>query len=470
MKKTIEDGNISYFKHDFVQMICSAEGHNHLPTVRHGFEANLDATLELLDYERQLKPDILSAPTSYVWLSPWWLMHANYIYMGVGDYGDVATRPQLSYREWEMAFRDGHFFKIYNKFRIPIPMSSMITHTLLPNQFKGATDSLREWSDLNAMVFGRGLRLIDMYHDGRKLTPDFWRATGEFVRWYQDQLEILGTTRMIGGSPRMGDAYGYAHWKDDRGILCLRNPEVGEQVIRVPFDKTVFYRGENGQPFRGRVIYPYLEDLPHQFTSGKPMLFTIPGYTVMLIELEPGQAPQIVTATPERLIEGGGLATVKERDWSNFYQDPSMTLTATVSLQVPDEEMARCDLFLIARSNGDLPEFPTLTLNGKPAVSKTVEGHADTPAEAQPPRDTDAINWSIRALDLRAFRGQWVELVAASAKNPVPFLLEAWIIADRPVKTQATPEENLPPSFWRQFRRQTVRLLSHNLSRVPIYH
>ena len=325
LKKTIEDGNISYFKHDFVQMICSREGHGHLPTVRHGFEANLDATLELLDYERRLKPDILSAPTSYVWLSPWWLMHANYIYMGVGNFGNVATRPQVSYREWEMAFR-------------------------------------------------------------------------------------------------------------------------------------------------GRVIYPYGEDLPQQFTSGVPILFTVPGYTVMLMELEPGQVSPIVPAEAEGLIEGRGSVTLKERDWSDFYENPHMALTATVSLQVPEEAMARCDLFFIIQSNGALPEFPKLTLNGKPARVRLAEGHADTPAEAQPPRDTDAINWSIRALDLTEFRGREVQLVAVSSKNPVPFQVEAWVAADRPVRTTPVPEGNLPPTFWQNFRRQTIRLLSYSLSRVPIYH
>ncbi len=461
LKKTIEDGNISYFKHDFVQMICSREGHGHLPTVRHGFEANLDATLELLDYERRLKPDILSAPTSYVWLSPWWLMHANYIYMGVGDFGNVATRPQVSYREWEMAFRDGHFFKMYNDYRIPIPISSMITHTLLPNQIKGASDSLREWSDLNAMVFGRGLRLIDIYDDANNLTEKFWQTLGEFARWYQDHLEVLGTTRMIGGDPRLGQAYGYVHWKDESAILCLRNPEVREQTIRVPFDRSVFYRGPEGKAFRGRVIYPYGEDLPQQFTSGVPILFTVPGYTVMLMELEPGQVSPIVPAEAEGLIEGRGSVTLKERDWSDFYENPHMALTATVSLQVPEEAMARCDLFFIIQSNGALPEFPKLTLNGKPARVRLVEGHADTPAEAQPPRDTDAINWSIRALDLTEFRGREVQLVAVSSKNPVPFQVEAWVVADRPVRTTPVPEGNPPPTFWQNFRRQTIRLLSY---------
>ena len=474
LQNAIEEGNVSYFKHDFVQMMCSLEGHGHLPTYRHGFEANLDATLELLDYERQLNPDVLNAPTSYVWLSPWWLMHANYIFMGISDYGAVSTWPQLSYREWEMTYRDDQFVRIYKQWRIPFPMSPMITHTYLPYRFhrkQGPPESLREWTDLNAMVFGRGLRLIDIYSDGRKFTPRFWQAMGEFARWYQDHVEVLGETRMVGGSPRKGEVYGFAHWKGNRGILCLRNPDVAEQAIQVPFDKSVAYREKAGTPFRGRVIYPYVEDLPDPFTSGEPMLFQVPGYTAMLIELEPGEAREVTPAQPEGVIEGTGSVLPEEADWSNVYKAyPNLKLTAKVTLQVPDEEMARCDLFLISRSNGELPEFPTLTLNGQPAKFYAVEGAGDTPGEGRVPRDTDTINWSIHSMDLRDFRGQEVEMVAISSENPVPFLLDAWVVADRPVKSATVDEENLPPRFWQNYRRQTVRLLSYILGRVPLHH
>ena len=474
VENAIEEGNVSYFKHDFVQMMCSLEGHGHLPTYRHGFEANLDATLEFMAYERQLKPDVLNAPTSYVWLSPWWLMHANYIFMGISDYGAVSTWPQLSYREWEMTYRDDQFFRIYKQWRIPFPMTPMITHTFLPYRFhraKGLPETLREWSDLNAMVFARGVRLIDVYSDGNKLTPTFWQTMGEFARWYEDHLEVLGETRMVGGNPRKGQAYGFVHWKGDQGILCLRNPDVAEQAIRVPFDKSVVYLGRAGQPFRGRVIYPYVEDLSDQFTSGESMLFQVPGYTVMLIELGPGQAPEVTPARPEGLIEGTGSAVPAERDWSNVYKAyPTLQLTANVSLKVPDEGMARCDLFLMARSNGALPKFPTLTINGEAAKFHTVEGAGDTPGEGRVPRDTDTINWSIHSIDLREFRGKDVKMLAISSENPVPFLLEVWVVADRPVSATTVPEGNLPPAFWQDYRRETVRLLSYILGRVPLHH
>jgi hypothetical protein len=474
LKETIREGDISYFKHDFVQMQCSAEGHAHLPTARHGFEANLDATLALLDDERRWKPDILRAPTSYVWLSPWWLMHANYIWYGASDSGGVSSWPQLSPSEWEMTYHDGHLYKVQNQWRHPVPVSAMVTQAFLRNYKRDADnpESLREWSDFTMMACGRGLCLLEFYFEP-DLSPAFWEVLGKSLRWWRENQDTLRNTRMFGGNPRQGKLFGYAHWQGERGILCLRNPDIGEQAIRVPFDEQVFYRGKVGGPFRGRVIYPYGEDLPTQFHSGDPLLLSVPGYTVMLIELQPGQASQLSPAKASGLIEAHGSVVPGERDGTkapDFYKDPSLSLTAQVTVQVPDEEMARCDLFFIARSNGALPEFPVLTVNGRPARVRTASGAGDKPVQMLFARDTDTVYWSIRSVDLRAFRGQAVELLAKSAKNPVPFILEVWVVADRPVAAAAAAGRSSPPGFWQNYRRQTTRLLSYSLSLVPLHH
>ena len=505
LKKAIREGNISYFKHDFMQVNCSAEGHAHLPTRRHGFEANLDAILALMDYERQLKPDILRAPTSYVWLSPWWLMHANYVYWGANDTGAVSTWPQLSPSEWEMNYHDGHLYKVLNKWRHQVSVSALVTQAFArhPQRDTSAEESLREWADYAMMVCGRGLRLMDLYLEPEvpdedwtkspgfyedpslaltatvsvQMPPQFWQALGESIRWWQENVKVLGSTRMIGGNPRNGEVYGYVHWKDNRGIICLRNPHIAEQVIRIPFDKSMFYRGQADKPFRGRVIYPYVENLPDQFMSGKPILLGVPGYTVMLVELQPGQAPQVTPVEVASEIEGKGSVAPEERDWTKspgFYDDPSLALTATVSVQVPDEEMNRCDLFLLVRSNGELPEFTAITLNGQPAKVRTVSGAGDMPTQwprrAQRLRDTETVNWSVRCMDLKEFHGKNVEMIAVSSKNPVPFMVDVWVVADRPVEAPPHPQGSLPPLFWHNFRRQTVRLLSYCISHTPVHH
>ena len=471
LEATIEDGDISYFKHDFVQVTCSAEGHGHLPNRRHGFEQNLDALLEFFTWERQLKPDILCAPTSYVWQSPWWLMHANYIYWGASDSGAVPSWPQATHAEWGMNYHDGHLFKVYRKWRHTTPVSGMNTQAFLRHPAPGL-DPLREWTDYAMMACGRGLRLMDLYFEP-DLPDEYWRALGASLNWWQENLEVMGTTRMVGGNPHAGEAHGYAHWQGGHGLLCLRNPDVAEQAIRVPFDKSVLYRGPSGRRFRGRVIYPFVEPMATSFVSGSPILLSIPGYSVMVIELEEGEASAAPPAGPAGLIEGSGSAVADSPDWTaspGFYEDPSMALTARVSVNLPDEAMARCDLLLITRGNGPLPEFPSVTVNGEQLEVPVLTGSGDTPGSTLSIRDTDAVNWSLRRIDLAVFAGRAVEAVATSAWNAAPFMLDAWLVADRPVETPAVTQENLPPTVWHHYRRQTVRLLAYRLSMTPLHH
>ncbi len=477
LKATVEDGDICYFKHDFTQTVCSAEGHEHLPTRRHGFEANTDTLIEFMTLDRQLKSDILCAPTSYVWQSPWWLMHANYIYWGASDSGDVSAWPQPTRAEWGLNYHDGHLFKIYHKWRHTVPLSGFNTQAFL--RHSATLDPLREWTDYAVMACGRGLRLMDLYFEP-ELPPEYWKALGTSLNWWQENLELMGNTRMVGGNPHNGQVHGYAHWQGERGMLCLRNPHVAEQMIRVPFDKSVLYRGPEGTSFRGRVIYPYVETIPVQFVSGNPIMLSVPGHSVMVIELEPGGISTSAPAAPVDLIEGNGSVITEPRDWSaspDFREDPSMSLTARLSINLPDEAMARCDLLLIARSNAELPEFPSLTVNGKEFDAPAVTGSGDTPGSMLFITETDAIHWSLHRIDLLSCAGETVAIVATSNKNDVPFMLDAWLVTDRPVTTGAEgspaagrgAQENLPPTTWHNYRRQTVHLLEYCLNMTPIH-
>lgn len=466
IRKAVEDG-ITYFKHDYIQGICSAEGHGHLPSVRHGFEANMDAVIEMLDYARRLNPDIINAPTSYAHLSPWWLMHANYIWYGASDSGAVSTWPQLSSSEWELNYKDGHFYKMQNRWKSLVPMTAMNTQAFMRHSKTKDPDSkepLREWADYCMMVCGRGLRLIDLYFNP-VLRPDFWKALGESLRWWRHNVEILGNTRMAGGDPRKGEVYGYVHWKDDSGIICLRNPDIKEQTISVPFDTSVSYGGQPGRLFRGRVIYPFLEDIPVQFESGKPLLLKVPGYSVAVVELSPGKAPDISPAVPEGDIEGRCLA---EFAGGMTPYGENMKLSVSGRVKLPREEMERCGLFFIAGSNGALPDITSVKLNGKTVEATKAEGQTMLPGDAM--TETDTAFWSLVRVDLKEHAGKILEIEAETSRNPVPFTLDVWVAADRPVKDYCEGGENLPPGFWRGFRRQTVNLMSYRLSVTPLHH
>lgn len=475
LKYTIDDADVSYFKHDFVQITCSAEGHNHLPTVRHGLEANLDALIGFMDWEHEYKPELLCAPTSYVWLSPWWLKHTNYIWYGASDSGALPAWPQRSAPEWEMNYHDGHLYKVYHRWRHQMPVSALNTQAFL-RHIKPDKETLHEWTDYAMMVCGRGLRLIDLYLEP-DLPGNFWQALGESLRWWRENRDILGATRMVGGNPLWGEVYGYAHWHEEQGIICLRNPDVAEKTIKVPFDKSVAYRGSPAKLFRGRIVYPYVEEIPTQFVSGRPLLFTIPGYSVMLIRLEPGEVSGGKPAETVELIEAGGMAVPVARDGSlqdSYNDDRSLAITANMTISVPDEDMAQCSLCIILRSSGELPSLSEITVNGSAVQVHEVHGAGEIQAKMVFTRGVEGSSWSLHTIDLGPFRGKRISVAAVTSRNPIPFSLQAWIVADRPVvcgrEAPSASEGIFPPTFWHSFRRQTIQILSYSLSPTPLHH
>jgi len=440
LERIIHEGNINYLKHDFNQLQCSAEGHGHLPDERHGHEANLDAQLELMALERRIQPDIFLNVTSYVWHSPWWLKHADTIWMNSSDYGYNKTWPQLSPREWDTSYRDVHFHHLYIRQRCLVPVSAMMTHGIIHGRYEplgGPDETLREFADNVMMYYGRGVQLLEWYITPDLMTADRWDVLGRATRWAIRNRDTLEQSVFVGGDPAAGEPHGYAHFKDDRGILVLRNPDLAAQEIAVPFDKSTRYRGPSGQSFVGRVIYPHVEPLPDRYTSGRPIRLRLPGACVMAVELTRGKPSEPPHAPPAPL---SGRAELSMSD--------NNQPVIEIEVPVPDEAMPRCDALFVARTTAAIPPAPaTVTLDGN----------------AAPLRQADGPTWRMQSVDLRAHRGRtarlrWTPDRNASVFSPPPTTVDVWLLADRPTEAVAPPDDALPPAIAQSFRRQAHRL------------
>ncbi|MCE5241339.1 hypothetical protein LLH23_22980 [bacterium] len=443
----IRDGRLAYYKHDFNGLHCSAPGHGHLPTDRHGHEASLDAEIELLAWERQVNPGIFLNVTSSVWLSPWWLMHADSIWMCASDFGYEKTYPQLSPREWDMSYRDAHFYRVYRQQENLVPLSALMTHGIIHGKLcklGGAEETLREFSDMAVLYYARGVQLKELY-----VTPDLmdearWRVLGQATRWAVDNAPILRRTVMVGGDPRQGEAYGYVHWQGDRGLVALRNPAPALASLVVPFDQSVYYRGPLARPFAARVIYPYRAARPRAWFSGSRMQWQLPGCSVIVVELAPDPT---VSRAPEPPLPTGTL--VRQVSISPATDAPGVDLTFTV----PGGEMPRCDLLLTVHGSGPT-DFSSVKVNGQPATPRKANGPA----------------WHMQAFDLKAFAGQTVTVAARLPRaEDKPFALtecpvEAWLIADCPTGGDGpAPTTGLFPVA-QGYRRDSQRLLQRTIS------
>ncbi len=283
--------HLAYFKHDFNFLRCRQSGHEHLPTPEHGFEANVNRTLEMLDYERSLQRDIFLNVTSGMWYSPWWLMHADAIWGAFpGDTGHNRDYPLLTLHEQAISFRDVHLYRMYrqraNNF---FPISRLMTHGIVEGRYNrvgGQDYTLWQWADYVVIYFARGVQMKELYISPELMDADKWRVLAQAIRWAQARRAILERTVMIGGNPAKGEVYGFAHCRGERCILALRNPAPMTQEITVRLGPEIDWRGRAPKLY-GMVVYPAVWALNKPWQAGREISISVPPRSVMIVEFSP---------------------------------------------------------------------------------------------------------------------------------------------------------------------------------------
>jgi hypothetical protein len=311
-----------------------------------------------------------------------------------------------------------------------------MTHGILYSRKKPYTDfkdPLHEWSDYVVMHLARGTIVKELYVTTDLLDDDHWMVLGKAAAWAQKNQDRLINTVYVGGDPGSGEAYGYVSWVDGRAILAVRNPDRREQVLTVPFDRSVYFRGEDGEAYHARTIYPFVERMPWKLVSGQPMALPIPGDSVMVFEIEPGPPAVASAAQPKPLPE---------------FQAETEEGAFSLKLSIPDEEFSRFDLLVQPWAAIEI----ALRIDGKSVV---------------PDQRQEATRWTLARYDLCEYRGRNITIIGTrngenrenrDLTGKVP--TEVWLVVDRPVDTVSSVcGDELPFPIFQKHRRITQNVI-----------
>lgn len=428
----MKDSDVRYIKHDFNHMYTR----NYI-SERHSREACLDVTLELIAYERQLNPEVLINYTNGSFFTPFWLLYVEYLWMNSGDHGSNAGMPQISKLEEATSYRDNHFYHSYNNpnrtVRPVLPIANFMTHGILHSTrvryFDPQVDPIQEWMNYVVMYYGRGTMLKELYLSPDRMTEEMWRALGTASAWARKNQDLMRNTVLVGGDAEKGEVYGYVSWQGDKAMLTVRNPNRRAQLLEVPFDTSVYYRGLENQTFRARAIYPFTEQMPWTLTSGKSFSFEVPGDSVMAFELTKGSALSESVTVPEPL-----PPVLASHSNENGF---------SIKLQIPDEVFPHYELLLY---HGELGA-------GRPSAVQ-INGLA-----AAPSRRTEK-GMIMTACDLRQYRGKTI-LITGETPDPRERIDEAWLVVDRQVNAADVAEvegDLLPWAIGQKHRRLTQQI------------
>ncbi len=353
----VKNGGVGYFKWDGLQFSCSNPTHGH-PIGEYSRRALLDSLIAKCKAVRAVNPDVYLNITSGTWLSPWWMMFANQIWMQGGDYG-FADVPSYSQRDASMTYKDLVLYNDFYNLDQWFPLSNLMTHGIIKgrlNEIGGKDDPLSKFTDDAMFYFGRGVTMYELYISPDLLNAGEWNALSKSLKWAEDRFPVLNNnTYMIGGQPAAGDSYGYVHYKGNKGIIALRNPQMKEQNIDVKLAPAYGMDPEAHSLVLERV-YPDHWISPNLYAAGATITLPLKGYESAIYEVYPldsAHRPLLADVSFREIRAGGNnyqidvLETGKEAGFLN----PA----AVASLKVDGQEIRQpLALDLRESETGDL--------------------------------------------------------------------------------------------------------------------
>lgn len=278
---------VRYFKWDGIQFSCSEGDHGHA-IGEYSRRAVMESVKRMCRSVRNVSPDVYLNITSGTWLSPWWVMYANQIWMDGADH-DWADVPSISMRDAAITYRDMVLFEDFNTKDLWFPIANLMTHGIIKGELErlgGEVDPIDKFTNDVLFYFARGVSMYELYISPDILNPEEWTAISQSMKWARDRSEILSETFMIGGNPAKGEAYGYSHFKGNKGIIALRNPVIEETSIEIVLDASQGLNKSAGGLVLHQV-YPYHFIFKDEFKAGDKITIPLSGFETAIFELLP---------------------------------------------------------------------------------------------------------------------------------------------------------------------------------------
>lgn len=232
-------------------------------------------------------PDIYIIISNGAFLSPWWLMHVDTIWMiNAGDAAGGSSRTE------ELVYRDGVYHEIWPEQNAQFPLCSIFNHEPKKTSTGESKDEFRRYLYMN---LSRGTGFIELYIKPFVLQPADWDVIAEGLAWSEDVFPTFHRARMHGGNPKKKEVYGYTAWNEAQGYISLHNPAAEAKTYAVKLDRAFGLVPGSGTFHISSPIEDSTRALPATCKAGDTLTF----------ELAPREV-RIVTFT------------AKPKDWSKL--------------------------------------------------------------------------------------------------------------------------------------------------------
>ncbi|MCR5208173.1 MAG: hypothetical protein K6C14_06835 [Eubacterium sp.] len=226
-----EEYGLAYLKLDgFALKPCEEETHYHNTGGADGLYYITDLWQNWIKLFAKLRgtdagKDVFINMTSFANLSPWWLQWVNYLWLqNSGDIGFSPCFDEQKKSECELTYRDARYYDTLNVRMAQLPLSAIYNHEPIYGkraEINYSDEEFRKYLFWNA---ARGAGLNELHLSSDMMSGAKWSALKEAMEFSRESVELMRRGMLIGGNPEDGNIYGYIGFKDNEGLIALRNP------------------------------------------------------------------------------------------------------------------------------------------------------------------------------------------------------------------------------------------------------
>ena len=191
--------------------------------------AGAERLIQIFRKQAEVDPDIFLLISNGAWLSPWWLMSVDAVWMiNAGDAAGGSTRTA------ELVYRDGCYYDIWKKQNTQFPLCAVFNHE--PKKLN-SHESKATFRNYLYMSLSRGTGFEELYIKPSQLAAYDWDVLAEGLQWAAEVFPTFGRVRMHGGDPKAGAVYGYTAWQSEQGYVTVHNPADKPQAYTFKLDR-----------------------------------------------------------------------------------------------------------------------------------------------------------------------------------------------------------------------------------------
>ena len=252
-----------------------------------GVSDHFMALMDIAARLRKEKADIFINTTVGTWQSPFWLRYTDCTWRAGGDMGFVGDGDL--HEQW-LTYRDAISYQALAKSAFLYPLNALMNHGIVfanGNSFaKKSFSGSHEMRNDARIYFAGGLALQELYLSPPLMKTPQWDAIAEAVKWARKHEDTLIDAHFIGGDPAKVP-YGFASWRNGKGVLALRNP--GKSDATYALDIGQAFELPKGAQGRYLLKAAYPDQRVKQLTveRGKTVSVKLRPFEVLVFNAEP---------------------------------------------------------------------------------------------------------------------------------------------------------------------------------------